>query len=403
MKKENLINSDVNMTSTMLASKTFTDIIEQVQNSSLNFQLQLSPFSAVISIKKSFVKDKLGNVLLPSQMSRQVSSENTAALLRKNDQLENDLADLTKKYEHVLSECENAHELLKSFEKHQQEAKMKVEEVISEKLLTSEIEKLKSEIEDRNQDIFYLKKSNKAAKEVSEKLNRVVHENRVRFENEKAQRSKEHKAEVKGWKRELGRVNSKVVKLEKSLKVLVDTNEVPVTVPLKSKLINSDIPNFNPPCYDDADEILDDDKAGSDDSRFPSALDNPAPVQPCSIPPSSSHSQPFPLPQAGPFSPRTPPSSPTCTVSINSTDTSNAANQESIATVSTVQAKLKEARHSGKKMDYESLVILLKNHPWEESHSRLENEDEYDEFEYDTYPGEYDTEYEETIIDEGKD
>ena len=162
----------------------------------------------MISKKKSFVKDKLGIVLLPSQMSRQVSTENNAALLEKNYQLENDLANLTKRYEHVLSECENAHKLLKSFEKHQQEAKIKVEEVISEKLVTSEIESLKSEIEDRNQEIFYLKKSIKSSKEASEKLNRVVHENRDRFEKEKAQLSKEHKAEVKGGKRELGRVNS---------------------------------------------------------------------------------------------------------------------------------------------------------------------------------------------------
>ena len=135
--------------------------------------------------------------------------------------------------------------------------------------------------------------------------------------------------------------------------MLVDANDVKVTVPLKSKLLYSDIPTFNPPCYDDADEILHGDKAGSDVSRFPTALDIPAPAQPCSIPPSSQRSQPLSLPQAGPFSPRTPPSFQTVTgpdVSISSTDALNTDDQESIATVS-VQAKLKEARHSGKKMD----------------------------------------------------
>ena len=65
-------------------------------------------------------------------------------------------------------------------DKHQQEAKIKGEEVTGEM-----IENLKKEIEDRNKEIFFLQKSNKAAKEASEKLNRVVNENRVRFENEK--------------------------------------------------------------------------------------------------------------------------------------------------------------------------------------------------------------------------
>ena len=70
----------------------------------------------------------------------------------------------------------------------------------------------------------------------------------------------------------------------------------------------------------------------------------------------------------------------------------NTDNQESIATV---QAKLKEVRYSGKKLDYESLVTLLQNHPWEESSQQLEIEEQYD-FDYDSYPDEY----EETTIDE---
>ena len=70
----------------------------------------------------------------------------------------------------------------------------------------------------------------------------------------------------------------------------------------------------------------------------------------------------------------------------------NTDNQESIAAV---QAKLKEVRYSGEKLDYESLVTLLQNHPWEESSQQLEIEEQYD-FDYDSYPDEY----EETTIDE---
>ena len=63
----------------------------------------------------------------------------------------------------------------------------------------------------------------------------------------------------------------------------------------------------------------------------------------------------------------------------------------------TVQAKLKEARDSGTKMDFESLVALLKNHPWEESQEILENDEEYNDFDYSSYPDEF----EETNIEEG--
>ena len=56
----------------MIAENTFDYILSQVQNSSLNFQLQLSPFSAYISLKKSLVKDKLGKPLLPRLNSQEL-------------------------------------------------------------------------------------------------------------------------------------------------------------------------------------------------------------------------------------------------------------------------------------------------------------------------------------------
>ena len=47
-----VIDSDM----TMSAATTFDKIIQQIQNSGLNYQLKITPFSANISIKKSFVK-----------------------------------------------------------------------------------------------------------------------------------------------------------------------------------------------------------------------------------------------------------------------------------------------------------------------------------------------------------
>ena len=50
---------------TMAAKRAFENILDLIQSSNLNFQLQLSPFSASISLKKSLIRDKTGKVLLP--------------------------------------------------------------------------------------------------------------------------------------------------------------------------------------------------------------------------------------------------------------------------------------------------------------------------------------------------
>ena len=49
----------------LLADQTFNNILDKIQKSNLNFQLQVSPFSAFISLKKSIVKDRSGSFLLP--------------------------------------------------------------------------------------------------------------------------------------------------------------------------------------------------------------------------------------------------------------------------------------------------------------------------------------------------
>ena len=84
---------------------------------------------------------------------------------------------------------------------------------------------------DRDTEIFDLKIANKAAKEASGKLNKRWVEKRNKYEQEKSQQLKEHRREVKAWKKDLGDANRKIVKLEKKLKV-AETNEVcslPVT------------------------------------------------------------------------------------------------------------------------------------------------------------------------------
>ena len=50
--------------STMAASLSFEAILRDIQASNLNFWIEMSPFSAVINLKKSLIKNKLGVPLI---------------------------------------------------------------------------------------------------------------------------------------------------------------------------------------------------------------------------------------------------------------------------------------------------------------------------------------------------
>ena len=91
---EKFTESDV----TMLADRTLQQILEEINNSKLNYQLQLSPFAAWISLKKSFIKDKAGAPIFP------ISLHNTR---NNNENLKNDYQMLLKDYEHALETIRN--------------------------------------------------------------------------------------------------------------------------------------------------------------------------------------------------------------------------------------------------------------------------------------------------------
>ena len=84
-KMDELTNSDSNLT--MLATKSFDHILELVQTSRLNSHIQISPFSAFISLKKSLIRDQSGKPFLPTKL-RNISTENVEALIVKNRELE---------------------------------------------------------------------------------------------------------------------------------------------------------------------------------------------------------------------------------------------------------------------------------------------------------------------------
>ena len=99
---KNKFNSDVQK----YAMSVFDDIICRVRRSNLNFQLQLSPFSAVISLKKSVVKNSEGVPIIPEP--KEIEANNDAlqrsyaaleAADKKIQYLEDQLAELSRTQE----------------------------------------------------------------------------------------------------------------------------------------------------------------------------------------------------------------------------------------------------------------------------------------------------------------
>ena len=82
---------------TMIATKQFNCIVNEIQNSGLNYSLQVSPFSALISLRKTLVKDLSGSYIFPSQCQ----DEHCSCACN------NKLSSLQKKYEEISA----AHEL----------------------------------------------------------------------------------------------------------------------------------------------------------------------------------------------------------------------------------------------------------------------------------------------------
>jgi len=96
------IDSDL----TMVTNKSFNDVLQCVQNSCLNYQIQMSPFSAIISLKKSLLKDKSGSPIMPKL---QTSDE-------LNRSLEIELVLMKRNYEDLLLKHAKAVETIKVLE-----------------------------------------------------------------------------------------------------------------------------------------------------------------------------------------------------------------------------------------------------------------------------------------------
>ena len=84
---------------TMAACEAFENVLNCVKTSNLNFCLQLSPFSANISIKKTLVKDKAGFYLLPQGPDSSFLQKQNVELTKKVIDLESSVQNLKLRLE----------------------------------------------------------------------------------------------------------------------------------------------------------------------------------------------------------------------------------------------------------------------------------------------------------------
>ena len=178
---EEFIDSD--QTPAMLASNMFYQILNQIQSSNLNFHLQLTPFSAQISLKKSFMKDKLGRFLLPffsPENESNVKTENgdnsaeIKTLADQNMKLENELVVLHKNHNEVVNDFANAHETIEALRSQLRETKTIETEVYVAEIgsLKKKLKVLEDIIEEREENIKELEHAKKIAREGSTRINK---------------------------------------------------------------------------------------------------------------------------------------------------------------------------------------------------------------------------------------
>ena len=119
----------------MVASDAFENLLKQVQSSNLNFRMEISPFSAVITLKKSLLKDKSGQILFPpisESVQLQQSQDDQNCLLQKMKHLENIIEAQKSDYINALIQCKTAarHEFENELEivKNEHAAEIKVKD-----------------------------------------------------------------------------------------------------------------------------------------------------------------------------------------------------------------------------------------------------------------------------------
>lgn len=236
--------SDLEMT--MAINNTFASILNEIQLSNLNFSVQITPFAAYITLKKSALKDLNGHHVLPSppllSLLQSVHQENLS-LRDQNETLKTALGSLEKKFTDIaienaslvdaikdasnsISALTNDNENLKSRmdTANQEKAKFSVEKASSESKIkelkksnADQVRKLETQVADLN-------KSSKTQEKVIYDLNKKLENVRDTLKNRNSEKSllKINKTKLEAT---VNKLNKQLEKNMKSVvKVTADSN-----------------------------------------------------------------------------------------------------------------------------------------------------------------------------------
>jgi uncharacterized protein with von Willebrand factor type A (vWA) domain len=209
----------------MVATLKFDEILRTIQSSNLNFRLEMSPFSAIIHMKKSLVTNKSGISLLPppaySVLLDQEKSQNKI-LSQRIDYLEMEISALKCDYKKALLgqkvASENAVKLENELKTVQSEATLSVKMETSEEDLIIQLKEEKKDLErclsENVEQISELDANNKKLEAVNITLNRELVVARTKSILTKCDQIKALKVEIKQWRKELGEERKQKIKLE---------------------------------------------------------------------------------------------------------------------------------------------------------------------------------------------
>ena len=194
----------------MDATESFQNLLQRIKSSSLNYRIEESPFSATISLKNSYIKDRYGNQLIQSP----TSNLECLALIQKNLHLEEVIKTLKSDYETTLNDCEKTYKEKGQLENKIEVLSSKLAEVKVEKVDSPEVSYLKSKLEEiAAQNVNYRNE----IKSINVKHEKVIGELKyLKNENETLQKEKNSMSvSLKSAKKDLKdnyKMNEQIVK-----------------------------------------------------------------------------------------------------------------------------------------------------------------------------------------------
>ena len=226
----------------MTATEAFQDVLQKIQTCSLNYRMEISPFSATIHLRNSFIKDKNGNPLVSS-----VSDSKLCQRKSLNDQLyckiqeqENTIRFLQTNHEKLINDCEKLYKsktkleadfqaLYSRLEASEFEAAELLQKVVHEnhsKAVDLDVKiHLENEIKEQKVKVSEIVIINKRLDTVAKNLQKELIEAETKSKNEVIETRKEFKAEIKAWRKDLGEERKAKIKLERQLEELTKNQE----------------------------------------------------------------------------------------------------------------------------------------------------------------------------------